>query len=615
MPHESRLKKSLLNARVNLIFYFLSLALSFFSRKIFLDALGADFMGLIGTLNNLLGFLNLAELGISTAIGYVLYKPLFEHDERKINEIISVFGFIYRRIGFVILSAGCVLACFLPLIFPNNVFDLGVIYFAFFSYLTTSLIGYFANYKQTLLGADQKNYVVTAYFQSAVLIKTLLQMGLVYYTGNYYLWISLELLLGITYSIILNWKVNQVYPWLKSEVKQGKLLFKKYPEVTRYTKQLFVHKLGGFVQFQTTPFLVYAFVSLKTVAYYGNYTLIIDKISIFISNLLGSTNAGVGNLIAEGDSKRIQQVFWELMGIRFLIAGTISFALIRLTGAFISLWLGSEYVLPQHILYLIIINSFINYTRGAIDQFTYGYGLFQDTWAPIAEVIINLTVAIVAGHFWGLPGILMGNITSLFLIIVIWKPYFLYSQGFKISVLHYWIGYIKHLLIILLPAIVCYYLFPNNKFTPESSFTHWIVYGADYNFHLRNIHLLITLSFYSGHTCIRSPDTEKASLTELLISVCQKSLSHSSATFCMSKRFTYCTQFFDISIRSSSSFINKPNFRANSLCENGGTNIPVFPIINNVCYSCIRIERHRNRPECHGFGQYHSPTFKVTRQT
>ena len=177
------------------------------------------------------------------------------------------------------------------------------------------------------MGADQKNYVVTAYFQSAVLIKTLLQMGLVYYTGNYYLWISLELLLGITYSIILNWKVNQVYPWLKSEVKQGKLLFKKYPEVTRYTKQLFVHKLGGFVQFQTTPFLVYAFVSLKTVAYYGNYTLIIDKISIFISNLLGSTNAGVGNLIAEGDSKRIQQVFWELMGIRFLIAGTISYCL------------------------------------------------------------------------------------------------------------------------------------------------------------------------------------------------------------------------------------------------------------------------------------------------
>ena len=46
MAEESRVKKSLLNARVNLIFYFLTLILSFFSRKIFLDCLGADFVGL-----------------------------------------------------------------------------------------------------------------------------------------------------------------------------------------------------------------------------------------------------------------------------------------------------------------------------------------------------------------------------------------------------------------------------------------------------------------------------------------------------------------------------------------------------------------------------------------
>ena len=90
---ESRVKKTLLNARVNLVFYFLTLALSFFSRKIFLDCLGADFVGLTGTLQNLLGFLNLAELGIGSAIGYVLYKPLFERNQEKINEIISVMGY------------------------------------------------------------------------------------------------------------------------------------------------------------------------------------------------------------------------------------------------------------------------------------------------------------------------------------------------------------------------------------------------------------------------------------------------------------------------------------------------------------------------------------------
>lgn len=71
---ESRIKKTLLNARVNFIYYFITLILSFFSRKVFLDCLGADFVGLTGTLQNLLGFLNLAELGVGSAIGYLLYK-------------------------------------------------------------------------------------------------------------------------------------------------------------------------------------------------------------------------------------------------------------------------------------------------------------------------------------------------------------------------------------------------------------------------------------------------------------------------------------------------------------------------------------------------------------
>ena len=108
MEKASRVKKSLLNARVNLIFYFLALILSFFSRKIFLDSLGAEFVGLTTTLQNLLGFLSLAELGVGTAIAYVLYKPLFDNDKEKINEVISVLGFLYRRVGLIILSGGII---------------------------------------------------------------------------------------------------------------------------------------------------------------------------------------------------------------------------------------------------------------------------------------------------------------------------------------------------------------------------------------------------------------------------------------------------------------------------------------------------------------------------
>lgn len=436
--HESRVKKSLLNARVNLIFYFLTLALSFFSRKIFLDCLGADFVGLTGTLQNLLGFLNLAELGIGAAIGYVLYKPLFDHDEEKINEIISVFGYLYRWIGFIILGAGVILAGFLPLIFPNTEFEMGIIFFAYFSFLVSSLIGYFANYKQTLLGADQRNYVVTAYFQTATIIKTLIQMASAYYTGSYYLWVVIELVFGIIYSIILNWKINQVYPWLKSEVRLGKQLFKKYPEVMKYTKQLFVYKMSWLVRFQSQNILIYTFVSLKMVAYYGNYSIIFDKLLLLSGNIFNSISASIGNLISENNKGKILKVYWELFSLRFVFTSILAFSLYMLMPSFITIWLGAKYILAQKVLILMVCSLFLDQIRSITDQFLFGYGLFSDLWAAISETLISIIVSLLCGYYWGIEGVICGNIVGNLVIAQVWKPFFLFRRGFKLKLASYY---------------------------------------------------------------------------------------------------------------------------------------------------------------------------------
>jgi membrane associated rhomboid family serine protease len=93
----SRVKKTLINARVNIVFYAISMVVAFFSRKIFLDYLGADFVGLTGTLYGVLGFLNIAELGVSTAVGYTLYKPIFEKDNNEINKILSLWVIFIKR--------------------------------------------------------------------------------------------------------------------------------------------------------------------------------------------------------------------------------------------------------------------------------------------------------------------------------------------------------------------------------------------------------------------------------------------------------------------------------------------------------------------------------------
>lgn len=105
--------------RVSMYSFTLSPFSSPFLRKIFLEKLGADFVGLTSTMQNLLGFLNLAELGIGASIGYVLYKPIFDGNRDRIKEIVSVLAYLYRNVGLLILGAGLLLTCFLPYIFAD----------------------------------------------------------------------------------------------------------------------------------------------------------------------------------------------------------------------------------------------------------------------------------------------------------------------------------------------------------------------------------------------------------------------------------------------------------------------------------------------------------------
>lgn len=480
MIQESRVKKTLLNARVNLIFYFITLALSFFSRKIFLDGLGADFIGLTGSLGSLLGFLNLAELGIGSVVGYALYKPIFEQNHEKINEIISVFGYLYRWVGVAILAGGLILAGFFPMIYPDTDFDLGIIYFAYLSFLFSSLIGYFVNYRQTLLGADQRNYVVTAYFQTAGVIKTLIQMALAYYTGNYYLWVVVELVFGILHAVILNWKINQVYPWLKTDVRSGKVLRQKYPDITKKIKQIFIHKVSGVVYSQSAPLLIYAYGSLQTVAYYGNYTMVSGKLGSLLGGVLGSTAASIGNLIAEGDKEKIMRVYWELLAIRFWVAGLFSFALYCLLPSFVELWLGEEYLLSSNILVLTILAFVLGIVRNVTDQYKEGYGLFADVWAPIVESAISITISMLLGSRWGLQGVLLGGVTSTIIIVYCWHPYYLFTRGLKVSISNYIYNFLKNVMVLL----SCYYISNqivesvNQYICENESWIMWIVYAV-----------------------------------------------------------------------------------------------------------------------------------------
>jgi O-antigen/teichoic acid export membrane protein len=440
--------------QVSLVYYFITLALNFFSRKIFIDYLGAEILGLNTTITNLLSFINLAELGIGAAISYSLYIPLFENDRQRIREIVSVQGWLYRRVALIVIVASAILIGFFPLLFAKESVSMWYAYATYVTMLFGSLLGYFVNYRQIVLTADQKDYKITINIKSYTVLKTILQIvAIIYLKNGYVYWLLLEIIASIIISFALNRLLRQEYSWLKTSVKEGYILRKKYSDIIVKTKQLFVHKMGGFALSQLSPLIIYALTSFTLVVIYGNYMLIIAGLAMLTNSLFNSITAGVGSLVAERNPQKTIDFFWQLAAFRFWYASIVCFAFYTLAHPFISVWVGKQYVLNQIPFILLTIYLFIAQTR-VCDIFLNAYGLYKDIFAPIIEVILNVSLSILFGYFWGLSGVLMGVLISLFIIVILWKPVFLFRNAFNISSWNYFRHYLKYIII-----IVCSFLF------------------------------------------------------------------------------------------------------------------------------------------------------------
>ena len=166
--------------------------------------------------------------------------------------------------------------------------------------------------------------------------------------------------------------------------------------------------------------------------------MIINKI-IYLVNILGDgMSAGVGNLLAEGNENNTMKVFWEITATRFFIMGMVIYPLVMFIQPVISCWVGQQYQLDNIIAYLLIFTLFLRLQYATVYLFVCSSGLYGDVWTSWAELIINIVVTLCLAPFFGIIGILLGKIVSVFFFNIFWKPYYLFSEGFHKSVWEFW---------------------------------------------------------------------------------------------------------------------------------------------------------------------------------
>lgn len=465
----SRTQHTLRNSSVALLLQLVRIVIGFWSRKVFLEYLGTEILGLNSTATSLLQFLNLAEMGIGTAIAVTLYKPLHdaslsegcggESPVKKIREIVALQGWLYKRVAGAVILGSIVLSFFFPVIFSKSPLPVWYAYTTFGVLLYGSMLGYFVNYKSILLSADQKEYTVQLSTKLVRIIGVLCQIFALSHSENpYFWWIGLEFAIATISAIVLSLVVNREYPYLGEKVADVADLRNKYPDVVNKVKQIFAHKFGGFLLSRASPVVIYAFANLSLVALYGNYSLLVANLGMMLVSVFQGIGASIGNLVAENDIARERKVFRELFSFRFYIVGVFCICLWLLTEPFITVWLGPRYLLGKTTLAIVVLTFFLLRNRNIVDSFLDAHGVFYDIWVPYVEGAINIGFSIILGKEFGLNGVLSGVIVSEIALAYTWKPVLLFKRTLHEGLKEYYWLLIKHTAALAITLLACSFI-------------------------------------------------------------------------------------------------------------------------------------------------------------
>ena len=454
----SRTKATSKNMLFGVAGKFATLILSFVLRTTFISFLGKELLGVNSLYTEILNMLSIAELGFGTAFAFAMYKPIAESDNKKIIQLINLFKRIYYIVALVVFVIGMLLVPFLDYIVKGadslNSGDLKI-YFIFF--LLNTVINYLVQYKIMYVNAKMQSYVVTNIETIINFVLVSVQCLTLILFKNYLVYLIAHTLLLLLSRIIVAVYLNKKYPILK-DTEAENLPMEDKKELFAEVKGLALQNFSS-VAIHSTDNLIISMVSglgVIGVGLVSNYNLIITSVTAFIVIMMTALTPGFGNLVASSTQKHFRECFEEVNFYGFWIYGFCSIAFFVLVPPFISLWLGSDYLIDNGPFLLIVMNVFFQGQSLVYNNARNAKGNFNlDKWVSVFQAIINLVISIVCAYLWGLLGVYIGTIVSR-LFFVIARPIRTYKYLYGVSCVNYFRKLIIYSFITFFAGLITY---------------------------------------------------------------------------------------------------------------------------------------------------------------
>lgn len=452
-----RKKNSVKNMIASFASNIVTIIIGLIAQAIFIKILGTEYLGLNGLFSNIISMLAIVELGVGNAIIYNLYKPIAENNIEKIKSLMQFYKKSYRIIGFIVLLIGLVLIPFLPFLIEEVTIDINIV-LVFLLFLLDTVCSYFLSYKRSILYANQKNYLVNFIHIIYTILLNTLQLIVLFFTKNYYLYLGLKIIMRIMENLFITIVANKMYSYLKNTAVEP-LDKNTEKDIFKKVKALFFHKIGSFVVLGTDNIIISRFLGLVTVGLYSNYYMIINAVQTIFGQVIQSTTASIGNLLVTETKEKQFDVFKKIRFINFWIACFSSIAVLVVMDSFIRIWLGKEYLLATAVLIVLVFNLFQKLMRNTYVSFKEAAGIYyEDRFVPLVESLLNIIFSILLVKQFGLVGVFVGTIISGFALWCYSYPKYVYKKLFARNYIDYTKETLGYILLFLVLASGTYFI-------------------------------------------------------------------------------------------------------------------------------------------------------------
>lgn len=405
-----RSEKVITNSIWGMVYKMVTILLGFVGRTVFIHYLGPAYLGISGLFSNILSMLSLSELGFSTAITFHLYKVLAQNDQETITGIMNFYKVFYRIIAAFIAVVGTALIPFLPHIMAESAFSIEYVSLVYAISLFKIVVSYLFSYNFTLIIADQKQYMITKIDIVMHIVMSCVNILSLILFQNYTVYLVGEILLVILSNILKSVRVWKTYPYLK---EKHRISEQKRKTILSDVKNIFAGKVATVVVTSTDNILISSMISITTVGYYSNYSMIIGYVQMFLSQITTALHAGLGNMLATESKEYSYKILKKSTLLLHFITSFCAVCLFVLLTPFVRIWLGEAYTLDIMTVFWCVLSFYLQTMKTPLWHSISGIGYFKkDRNIAIYGAVSNLVVSFLAVKAWGLPGVFFGTVFS-----------------------------------------------------------------------------------------------------------------------------------------------------------------------------------------------------------